>query len=110
MKFRSLFLSALCGLAVSTAFTSCSDDKYDPFEYGSNVALPEHRGLVLNEGSYQKNNASIAFFGAAAKDAKERGEKESAKQQQQQENDRQSAMLSAQEKTNELLNQVIKKL
>ena len=64
MKFRSLFLSALCGLAVSTAFTSCSDDKYDPFEYGSNVALPEHRGLVLNEGSYQKNNASIAFFDA----------------------------------------------
>lgn len=64
MKFRSLFLSALCGLAVSTAFTSCSDDKYDPFEYGSNVALPEHRGLVLNEGSFEKNNASIAFFDA----------------------------------------------
>lgn len=64
MKFRNLFLSALCGLAVSTAFTSCSDDKYDPFEYGSNVALPEHRGLVLNEGSFQKNNASIAFFDA----------------------------------------------
>lgn len=40
MKFRSLFLSALCGLAVSTAFTSCSDDEYDPFEYGSSVALP----------------------------------------------------------------------
>ncbi len=64
MKFRSLFLSALCGLAVSTAFTSCSDDDYDPFEYGSNVALPEHRGLVLNEGSYAKNNASISFFDA----------------------------------------------
>ena len=64
MKFRSLFLSALCGLAVSTAFTSCSDDKYDPFEYGSNVALPEHRGLVLNEGTFGLNNASIAFFDA----------------------------------------------
>ena len=64
MKFRSLFLSALCGLAASTAFTSCSDDDYDPFEYGSNVALPEHRGLVLNEGSYSKNNASISFFDA----------------------------------------------
>lgn len=51
-----------------------------------------------------------AFFGAAAKEAKEKGEKESAKQQQQQENDRQSAMLSAQEKTNELLNQVIRRL
>ena len=65
MKFRSLFLSALCGLAVSTAFTSCSDDdEYNPYEYGSSVALPEHRGLVLNEGSFQKNNASIAFFDA----------------------------------------------
>ena len=64
MQFRSLFLSALCGLAVSTAFTSCSDDKYDPIEYGSNVALPEHRGLVLNEGSYKLNNASISFFDA----------------------------------------------
>ena len=64
MKFRNLFLSALCGLAVSTAFTSCSDDKYDPFEYGSNVALPEHRGLVLNEGTFGLNNASIAFFDA----------------------------------------------
>ena len=64
MKFRSLFLSALCGLAVSTAFTSCSDDEYDPYEYGSKVALPEHRGLVLNEGSYAKNNASISFFDA----------------------------------------------
>ena len=64
MKFRSLFLSALCGLAVSTAFTSCSDDEYDPFEYGSNVALPEHRGLVLNEGTFGLNNASIAFFDA----------------------------------------------
>ena len=65
MKFRSLFLSALCGLAVSTAFTSCSDDDpYDPYEYGSKVALPEHRGLVLNEGSYQLNNASLSFFDA----------------------------------------------
>ena len=65
MKFRSLFLSALCGLAVSTAFTSCSDDEYDPYEYGSSVALPEHRGLVLNEGSYTLNNTSISFFDAA---------------------------------------------
>ncbi|MGN0222074.1 MAG: hypothetical protein ACI4BA_08150 [Prevotella sp.] len=65
MKFRSLFFSALCGLAVSAAFTSCSDDDpYDPYEYGSNVVLPEHRGLVLNEGSDGENNASISFFDA----------------------------------------------
>lgn len=57
-----------------------------------------------------EGKATSAFGGAAAKEAKERGEKESAKQQQQQENDRQSAMLSAQEKTNELLNQVIRRL
>lgn len=66
MKLRSLFLSALCGLAVTTAFTSCDDDdEYDPFEYGSQVALPEHRGLVLNEGTMNMNNTSISFFDAA---------------------------------------------
>lgn len=72
-------------------------------------------GDKLYDGVKAMRNASegkptSAFFGAAAKEAKERGEKESAKQQQQQENDRQSAMLSAQEKTNELLNQVIRRL
>ena len=61
------------------------------------------------KNSYE-GKATSAFGGAAAKEAKERGEKESAKLQQQQENDRQSAMLSAQEKTNELLNQVIRRL
>lgn len=72
-------------------------------------------GDKLYDGYKNMRNASegkptSAFGGAAAKEAKERGEKESAKQQQQQENDRQSAMLSAQEKTNELLNQVIRRL
>ncbi|MGN0281963.1 MAG: DUF5074 domain-containing protein [Prevotella sp.] len=63
MKFRSIFFTVLCGLAVSTAMTSCSDDDgYDPFEYGSKIALPQHRGYVLNEGSYQLNNACISFF------------------------------------------------
>lgn len=72
-------------------------------------------GDKLYDGVKAMRNASegkptSAFGGAAAKEAKERGEKESAKRQQQQENDRQSAMLSAQEKTNELLNQVIRRL
>lgn len=72
-------------------------------------------GEKLYDGVKAMRNASegkptSAFFGAAAKERKEKGEKESAKQQQQQENDRQSAMLSAQEKTNELLNQVIRRL
>ena len=65
MKFRSIFFTVLCGLAVSTAMTSCSDDdEYNPFEYGSKIALPEHRGYVLNEGSYNANNACISFFDA----------------------------------------------
>lgn len=65
MKFRSIYFTALCGLLASAAFTSCSDDDgYDPFEYGSKIALPEHRGYVLNEGSYQLNNACISFFDA----------------------------------------------
>lgn len=72
-------------------------------------------GDKLYDGYKSMRNASegkatSAFGGAAAKEAKERSEKELAKQQQQQENDRQSAMLSAQEKTNELLNQVIRRL
>lgn len=72
-------------------------------------------GDKLYDGYKSMRNASegkstSAFFGAAAKERKEKGEKESAKRQQQQENDRQSAMLSAQEKTNELLNQVIRRL
>ena len=65
MKFRSIFLSALCGLAVSAAMTSCSDDDgYDPFEYGSKIALPQHRGYVLNEGTNKLNNTCISFFDA----------------------------------------------
>ena len=66
-------------------------------------------GFKTMKNAYE-GKATSAFGGAAAKEAKERGEKEAAKQQQQQENARQSAMLSAQEKTNELLSQVIRKL
>ena len=64
MKFRSLFLSVLCGLAVSSAFTSCSDDDddYDPFAGGSKVAIPENVGYILNQGSSGKNNANIVCF------------------------------------------------
>lgn len=63
MKFRSIILSALCGLAVSTAMTSCSDDdEYDPFAGGSKVALPENLGYILNQGSMGMNNANIVHF------------------------------------------------
>ena len=57
-----------------------------------------------------EGKATSAFGVAAAKEKKDKDDKDAAKQQQQQENDRQSAMLSAQEKTNELLNQVIRRL
>lgn len=53
MKFRSLFLSALCLLSVS-CFTSCSDSDDD----GNDTAGI----LILNEGSYQGNNASITAY------------------------------------------------
>lgn len=72
-------------------------------------------GDKLYDGYKSMRNASegkptSAFFGAAAKEKKDKDDKDAAKQQQQQENDRQSAILSAQQKTNELLNQVINKL
>lgn len=62
MKFRSLFLSALCGLAVTAAFTSCSDDDDDV--PAPPTAPEELQGLVLNEGSYGLNNASVSWFNA----------------------------------------------
>ena len=54
MKFRSLFLSALCLLAIS-CFTSCSDDDDDDDEITSGI-------LILNEGSHEGNNASITAY------------------------------------------------
>lgn len=51
-----------------------------------------------------------AFGSAAAKDKKEKSEKAAAENQQKQENESRREMLSAQEKTNELLNQLINKI
>lgn len=86
------FMGTMAGQVVDGTY---GDKLYDGFKTMKNAS---------------EGKATSAFGGAAAKEAKERGEKESAKLQQQQENDRQSAMLSAQEKTNELLNQVIRRL
>lgn len=69
MKLKSLFLSALCMLSLSMAFTSCSDDDE---EDGSNLSgeqrieLPSDRVYILNEGKYGSNNAGIDFYSPAS--------------------------------------------
>lgn len=66
MKTRSLYLSALCAMALTAGFTSCSsdddDDPWDPSKEGSKVEMAETRAFVLNEGAYQKNNAGLMYF------------------------------------------------
>lgn len=86
------FVGTMAGQAVDGTY---GDKLYDGFKTMKNAS---------------EGKAASAFGVAAAKEKKDKDDKDAAKQQQQQENDRQSAMLSAQEKTNELLNQVIKKL
>lgn len=71
MKVRSLLWSALCMLALSVTFSSCSDDDDDPWDdNGSTVELPQRRAFILNEGMSKANNAGIAFY-APNKDAKD---------------------------------------
>ena len=64
MKLRSLFLSALCAVAVTAGFTSCSDDDDDwnPTQEGSKINMVATRAFILNEGSYNGNNAGITYF------------------------------------------------
>lgn len=64
MKLRSLFFGALCMLMLGASFTSCSDDDDDNKrnDEGSKVELSQNRVFILNEGSYQKNNAAITFY------------------------------------------------
>ncbi len=68
MKIKNLF-SLLFVCAVGFAAVSCSDDD-DPKwnDDGSKVVLPEHRMFILNEGSFNLNNACIEFY-APKKDA-----------------------------------------
>ena len=86
------FMGTMAGQVVDGTY---GDKLYDGFKTMKNAS---------------EGKATSAFGVAAAKEKKDKDDKDAAKQQQQQENDRQSAMLSAQEKTNELLNQVIRKL
>ena len=55
--------SVLSALAMTATFTACSDDdEWNPLEEGSKVYVAQTRAFVLNEGSYQKNNAGITYF------------------------------------------------
>lgn len=70
MKIRSLFLSVLCMLSLSLAFTSCSDDEdeYGEQEYNPEepqIVLPSNRVYILNEGKYGMNNAGVDFYSPA---------------------------------------------
>ena len=66
MKASNLWYGLLCMLAVSVSLSSCSDDNGtnddDRDDTGSKVQLPQVRAFFLNEGSYQGNNAGIAFY------------------------------------------------
>ena len=69
MKVRSLLCGMLCMLALGASLVSCSDDDDDSLDDdGSKVTLPQTRVYFLNEGSYQGNNAGLAFY-APNKDA-----------------------------------------
>ena len=62
MKVRSLLFGMLCMLALGASLASCSDDDDNSWDdSGSKVALPQTRVFILNEGSYNANNAGIAF-------------------------------------------------
>ena len=64
MKLRNLFYSALCALAVTAAFTSCSDDDddNDSWREGSKVELPQYRAFILSEGTMNRNDSHLSFF------------------------------------------------
>lgn len=63
MKVRSLLFGMLCMLALGASVASCSDDDNDSLnDDGSKVEMPQTRAYFLNEGSYQGNNAGIAFY------------------------------------------------
>lgn len=63
MKLRSLFLAVLSGLAFTAGFTSCSDDDdWDWSKEGSKVEMSESRAFIINEGSMNKNNATMTYF------------------------------------------------
>ena len=63
MKIKNFF-NWMCVLAVGFSAVACSDDDDAPVVDSevSKVALPRHRMFILNEGSFELNNAGIGFY------------------------------------------------
>lgn len=63
MKIKSILYAILCGLMLTTGFTSCSSDDDDSsWNEGAKVMLPKYRGFVLTEGSYGHNDSHLFFI------------------------------------------------
>lgn len=64
MRLRKIYLATLVGLSIATGLSSCDPSGVDV--NGDNtqhkVILPQTRGIVLNEGSMDKNNSFIEAF------------------------------------------------
>lgn len=58
MRLKNIFYGVLV-LAVCAGFNSCSDDDDDNYSYFDGKKLKNY-AFVLNEGSYEKNNAGIS--------------------------------------------------
>ena len=61
MKLRNLLITALCALAVSAGFTSCTEDENNSWKDGSKVDLPQYRAFILSEGTMSLNNSHLFF-------------------------------------------------
>ncbi len=63
MKLHGFNLSAAAVILLGGAMVSCSDDDKSGFDdSGSNITLGSHRAFILNEGTFNMNNAGIAYF------------------------------------------------
>lgn len=67
MKVKSLLVSILCLLALSSSFISCSDEYVPGWDEGSKVELPQLRAFILNAGTSNQNNSSLTFYDPAGK-------------------------------------------
>lgn len=58
------FITAFCAAALAAgALTSCSDDNSIEWDdNGSKIELPAQRMFIINEGSFQMNNATLTLY------------------------------------------------
>lgn len=65
MKFKSLFWSACCTLAICSGLTACSDDENDEPVVpptGDTDVVTHTQAYILNEGAMEGNNASLGLY------------------------------------------------